>query len=87
MKKGTQLLEIYALEIQMYTSQKNNKKLKVCRFVKLNLENVLIYVIIRCAVFLYVPEVHIYGFSDSLSCPPQILVLSVQKHGTEGMKD
>lgn len=28
MKKGTQLLEIYALEIQMYTSQKNNKKLK-----------------------------------------------------------
>lgn len=29
MKKGTQLLEIYALEIQMYTEQKNNKKLKV----------------------------------------------------------
>lgn len=28
MKKGTQLLEIYALEIQMYTVQKNNKKLK-----------------------------------------------------------
>lgn len=27
-KKGTQLLEIYALEIQMYTEQKNNKKLK-----------------------------------------------------------
>lgn len=26
--KGTQLLEIYALEIQMYTEQKNNKKLK-----------------------------------------------------------
>ena len=26
---GTQLLEIYALEIQMYTAQKNNKKLKV----------------------------------------------------------
>lgn len=25
---GTQLLEIYALEIQMYTEQKNNKKLK-----------------------------------------------------------
>lgn len=29
LKKGTQLLEVYALEIQMYTSQKNNKKLKV----------------------------------------------------------
>ena len=28
-KKGTQLLEVYALEIQMYTAQKNNKKLKV----------------------------------------------------------
>jgi len=28
LKKGTQLLEIYALEIQMYTAQKNNKRLK-----------------------------------------------------------
>lgn len=28
-KKGTQLLEVYALEIQMYTAQKNKKKLKV----------------------------------------------------------
>eukprot|EP00210_Caulerpa_lentillifera_P003871 g3698.t1 len=27
-KKGTQLLEVYAVEIQMYTEQKNNKKLK-----------------------------------------------------------
>ncbi|VDN19055.1 unnamed protein product [Gongylonema pulchrum] len=27
-KKGTQLLEVYALEIQMYTEQKNNKALK-----------------------------------------------------------
>ena len=27
-KKGTRLLEVYALEIQMYTEQKNNKKLK-----------------------------------------------------------
>ena len=30
-RKGTQLLEVYALEIQMYTSQKNNKRLKVSR--------------------------------------------------------
>ena len=29
LRKGTQLLEIYALEIQIYTEQKNNKKLKV----------------------------------------------------------
>ncbi|KAH7724243.1 COP9 signalosome complex subunit 2-like protein [Aphelenchoides avenae] len=28
LKKGTQLLEIYALEIQMYTEQKNNKALQ-----------------------------------------------------------
>ena len=27
-KKGTQLLDIYALESQMYTEQRNNKKLK-----------------------------------------------------------
>ena len=27
-RKGTQLLEAYAIEIQMYTEQKNNKKLK-----------------------------------------------------------
>ena len=27
-KKGTQLLEVYALEIQMYTAKKNNKRLK-----------------------------------------------------------
>eukprot|EP00252_Welwitschia_mirabilis_P014702 TRINITY_DN3245_c0_g1_i2.p1 TRINITY_DN3245_c0_g1~~TRINITY_DN3245_c0_g1_i2.p1 ORF type:complete len:442 (+),score=83.74 TRINITY_DN3245_c0_g1_i2:232-1557(+) len=27
-KKGTQLLEVYAIEIQMYTQTKNNKKLK-----------------------------------------------------------
>jgi len=28
MKKGTQLLEVYALEIQMHTELKNNKQLK-----------------------------------------------------------
>eukprot|EP00192_Tetraselmis_astigmatica_P011807 CAMPEP_0117662668 /NCGR_PEP_ID=MMETSP0804-20121206/8172_1 /TAXON_ID=1074897 /ORGANISM="Tetraselmis astigmatica, Strain CCMP880" /LENGTH=420 /DNA_ID=CAMNT_0005469575 /DNA_START=76 /DNA_END=1335 /DNA_ORIENTATION=- len=28
LRKGTQLLEVYAIEIQMYTEQKNNKKLK-----------------------------------------------------------
>lgn len=30
-KKGTQLLEVYAIEIQMYTETKNNKKLKVSK--------------------------------------------------------
>lgn len=28
MKKGTQLLEVYALEIQIHTELKNNKQLK-----------------------------------------------------------
>lgn len=28
LKKGTQLLEIYALEIQMHTAQRNSKKLR-----------------------------------------------------------
>ena len=32
-QKGTQLLEIYALEIQMYNETKNFKKLKVVSFV------------------------------------------------------
>ena len=31
-QKGTQLLEIYALEIQMYNETKNHKKLKVTTF-------------------------------------------------------
>ena len=30
--RGTQLLEIYALEIQMYNETKNHKKLKVTTF-------------------------------------------------------
>jgi COP9 signalosome complex subunit 2 len=29
-QRGTQLLEIYALEIQMYNETRNFKKLKVC---------------------------------------------------------
>ena len=38
-KKGTQLLEVYAIEIQMYTETKNNKKLKVnvCIFASVSL--------------------------------------------------
>eukprot|EP00897_Mesotaenium_endlicherianum_P009745 jgi/Mesen1/879/ME000115S00004 len=33
-KKGTQLLEVYAIEIQMYTETKNNKKLKKALTIK-----------------------------------------------------
>jgi len=45
MKKGTQLLEIYALEIQMYTSQKNNKKLKVYAVLRVSVVNVINYLL------------------------------------------
>lgn len=31
-QRGTQLLEIYALEIQMYNETRNHKKLKVIQF-------------------------------------------------------
>ena len=29
-RKGTQLLEVYSIEIQMYTAQKNTKSSKTC---------------------------------------------------------
>jgi len=34
--KGTHLLEVYAIEIQMYTETKNNKKLKVVSYRAIN---------------------------------------------------
>ena len=45
-KKGTQLLEVYAIEIQMYTETKNNKKLKVW-FLKFNLPILLLLLVFR----------------------------------------
>ena len=41
LKKGTQLLEIYALEIQMYTEQKDHKKLKVLYQQSLNIKSAI----------------------------------------------
>ncbi|KFD51426.1 hypothetical protein M514_07639 [Trichuris suis] len=41
LRKGTQLLEIYALEIQMYTEQKNNRKLKTFAYISLAEEEIL----------------------------------------------
>lgn len=43
LNKGSQLLEIYALEIQMYTQQKNNKKLKEIYESSLRVKNALIH--------------------------------------------
>uniref|UniRef100_F1KXX7 COP9 signalosome complex subunit 2 n=1 Tax=Ascaris suum TaxID=6253 RepID=F1KXX7_ASCSU len=40
-KKGTQLLEVYALEIQMYTEQKNNKALKALYEQSLNVKSAI----------------------------------------------
>lgn len=56
LKKGTQLLEIYALEIQMYTVQKNNKKLKALYEQSLHIKSAiphpLIMGVIRGTLFL-----------------------------------
>ncbi|KAI6647827.1 hypothetical protein LOD99_8414 [Oopsacas minuta] len=41
LKKGTQLLEIYALEIQMYTEQKDHKKLKALYQQSLNIKSAI----------------------------------------------
>ena len=49
-KKGTQLLEVYAIEIQMYTETKNNKKLKVW-FLKFNLPILLLVLVFRWRLF------------------------------------
>lgn len=40
-QKGTILLEIYALEIQMYTETKNNKKLKEVYQQSLNVKSAM----------------------------------------------
>jgi COP9 signalosome complex subunit 2 len=40
-KKGTQLLEVYALEIQMYTEQKDTKKLKELYHNALNVKSAI----------------------------------------------
>jgi len=40
-KKGTQLLEVYALEIQMYATQKNNKKIKEVYNKALNIKSAI----------------------------------------------
>lgn len=65
LKKGTQLLEIYALEIQMYTEQKNNKKLKALYEQSLHIKSAiphpLIMGIIReCGGKMHLREQH-YG--------------------------
>ena len=41
LKKGTQLLEVYALEIQMYTAQKNNKKQKALYELSLHIKSAI----------------------------------------------
>jgi hypothetical protein len=67
-KKGTQLLEVYAIEIQMYIETKNNKKLKV-RVLKLYLTFSWLFFLSRLSafssiIFLTVPFNHLYEFSS-----------------------
>lgn len=75
LKKGTQLLEIYALEIQMYTAQKNNKKLKALYEQSLHIKSAiphpLIMGVIRGMIVYKSPSFteHLLGFElrDSTS--------------------
>ena len=50
LKKGTHLLEIYALEIQMYTAQKNNKKLKTIYEKSLRIKSAIPHPLIMGAI-------------------------------------
>lgn len=71
LKKGTQLLEIYALEIQMYTAQKNNKKLKALYEQSLHIKSAiphpLIMGVIRGTVA-YISPPFIDKLFDKLDC-------------------
>jgi len=61
LSKGTQLLELYALEIEMYSAQKNNKKLKAlyerCLHIKSAIPHPFIMGVIReCGGKMYLRE-------------------------------
>jgi len=69
MKKGTQLLEIYALEIQMYTAQKNNKKLKVFSW------NIMFSCVLWLSI--YKDTLHIDSFYQSILAKKIIYLLAL----------
>jgi len=60
-KKGSQLLEVYAIEIQIYTETKDNKKLKVnviCYMVSYNFEILQFYCCILSSGFVTETQQH-----------------------------
>lgn len=63
LKKGTQLLEIYALEIQMYTAQKNNKKLKALYEQSLHIKSAIPHPLIMGVI--RGELVHVFSFRDA----------------------
>ena len=68
--RGTQLLEIYALEIQMHTSQKNNKKLKQLYEASLHIKSAIPHPLI---MGLYVQK-FFFSFNriESFRCNPRM---------------
>ena len=77
MKKGTQLLEIYALEIQMYTAQKNNKKLKALYEQSLHIKSAIPHPLIMGVI--RGNNCYLLAFS-SMSLHPPIIVNSLTCH-------
>lgn len=86
MKKGTQLLEIYALEIQMYTEQKNNKALKALYEQSLNVKSAIPHPLIMGVIrgcfandfFYYFEFIYLRNRVSMLSTeliPPQLFPL------------
>ena len=63
LKKGTQLLEIYALEIQMYTAQKNNKKLKTLYDQSLHIKSAIPHPLILGKNFWFLTELPLPTFT------------------------
>ena len=68
-QKGTQLLEVYALEIQMHTATKNNKKLKSLYAKALQIKSAIPHPkIMVCARAAYAPHALC---AESTCCGPQ----------------
>ena len=86
-KKGTQLLEVYALEIQMYTETKNNKKLKELYKLSLHIKSAIPHprimgVIRECGGKMHMREcqsqLSIFLFFSHLKTKNQSLSISIQ---------
>lgn len=86
LKKGTQLLEIYALEIQMYTVQKNNKKLKALYEQSLHIKSAIPHPLIMGVIrgkFLYIESFCMQTFTNNAHHITSLFGLSLNCHHLE----